>query len=359
MSDAPEAAAPRSGEAGPRRLNWGCGAHVAAGWINSDVKDEPGVDLVCDIRRSLPLETASIDCAVSIHALPELAYPEIVPALEELHRVLKPGASLRLALPDLQRGIDAYLRGDDDYFQVDPDEVRSRGGRFVVHMLWYGYSRTLFTPDFALELLGKAGFVDLSECSFGRTASGDQGIVELDNREAESLFVEGRKPGGPNLADVASSSWHPAGRGYNPAVARRERIKVIGVSEADAEGDMRASHLDSPAPQSELDSNALKIVGWAVGKDAPVESVEVVAADEVVATAPVEIERPGVAAAHEHAPGADRAGFRLVIRGSGIGRHDLAVRGVLGNGAKAPIGTIQLEIQKRSLLSRLARFGDR
>lgn len=76
-----------------RRLNWGCGGHVAPGWINSDVKDEPGIDLACDIRNSLPLETDSIDCAVSIHALPELAYPEIVPVLEELRRVLKPGAT--------------------------------------------------------------------------------------------------------------------------------------------------------------------------------------------------------------------------------------------------------------------------
>ena len=43
--------------AGVKRLNWGCGAHVAPGWINSDVKDEPGVDLVADIRQGLPLES--------------------------------------------------------------------------------------------------------------------------------------------------------------------------------------------------------------------------------------------------------------------------------------------------------------
>jgi predicted SAM-dependent methyltransferase len=176
------------------RLNWGCGGHIAPGWINSDIKDDPGIDLVCDIRQGLPLETASIDYAVSIHALPEFSYPEIVPALRELRRVLKPGATLRLALPDLRRGIDAYLAGDDDYFKVPPGEVQSLGGRFVVQMIWYGYSRTLFTTDFALELLGKAGFVDLSECSFGVSASGVPEIVELDNREDESIFVEGRKP---------------------------------------------------------------------------------------------------------------------------------------------------------------------
>jgi predicted SAM-dependent methyltransferase len=180
------------------RLNWGCGGHVAPGWINSDIKDEPGIDLVCDIREGLPLETGSIDYAVSIHALPEFPYPEIVPTLRELRRVLKPGATLRLALPDLRRGIDAYLAGDDDYFKVPPHDVQSLGGRLVVQMVWYGYSRTLFTTDFALELLGKAGFVDLSECSFGVSASGVAEIVELDNREDESLFVEGKKPAAAN-----------------------------------------------------------------------------------------------------------------------------------------------------------------
>jgi predicted SAM-dependent methyltransferase len=176
-----------------RRLNWGCGAHVAPGWINSDIKDEAGVDLVADIRQGLPLETGSVDYAVSIHALPEFAYPELVQVLEELRRVLRPGGTLRLGLPDLRRGIDAYLAGDEDYFKVKPEEVSSLGGRFITQMLWYGYSRSLFTVDFTLELLGKAGFAEARECAFGITASDFPAIVELDNREDESLFVEGRK----------------------------------------------------------------------------------------------------------------------------------------------------------------------
>jgi predicted SAM-dependent methyltransferase len=343
-----------------KRLNWGCGAHLGSGWINSDLKGDPGVDLVCDIRQGLPLESGSVDYAVSIHSLPEFSYPEIVPVLEELRRVLVPGGTLRLALPDLERGIDAFLGADDDYFQVDREEVVSRGGRFVVQMLWYGYSRTLFTTDFALELLQKAGFVELAECSFGHSASGIEAIVELDNRERESLFVEGRKPLATEPSRESKTSWFAEGHpDYNPAVARREQIKVIAVSQAEAEGGIRRSHLDAPTAGAELDSNALKIVGWAVGKDAPVGAVEVVAAGEVVGTAPVEIERPGVAGAYEKVPGADRAGFRLVVQGSGEGQHALEVRGVLADGARAPIGAIELEIRRRGLLSRLARFGDR
>jgi predicted SAM-dependent methyltransferase len=340
-----------------KRLNWGCGAHVAPGWINSDIKDEPGVDLVADIREGLPLASDSIDYAVSIHALPEFTYPELVPALEELRRVLRPGGTLRLALPDLRRGIDAYLAGDESYFKVGTDEVSSLGGRFIVQMLWYGYSRSLFTADFAIELLEKAGFVDATECAFGVTASGIPQIVELDNREDESIFVEARAPREPRRSRKRQKSWIDAGAGYNPAVARRESIRVIDVSTPQAEGGLRKAHLDLPKAGSELDSNALRIIGWAVGKKDRVESVEVLAAGEVVATAPLEIERPGVAEAYAGTPGADRAGFRLVVQGSGEGRHELMVRGVIDGGERATIGSIVLEIQRRGLLARM--FGNR
>jgi len=362
MSDslAPDAA---PGDPQPRRLNWGCGSHTAPGWINSDIKDAPGIDLVCDIRDALPLEDESIDCAVSIHALPELPYPELVPALRELWRVLKPGGTLRLSLPDLRRGIRAYQAGDDEYFKVDPDEVRSRGGRFIVHMLWYGYSRTLFTYDFIEELLGKAGFVDIGERSFQVTESAFPEIVELDNREDESLFVEATKPPGRNPGRKSKPgrvAWVPAGRGYNDAVSGGERIKILDVSVADGGTDeLRSCHLDSPTIGDSLDANSLRIVGWAVGGRAPVESVEVIADGEVVATAPLDIERPGVAKDYAKVPGADRAGFRLAVQGSGEGRHELTVRGVLKDGAKVPIGAIGVEIGRRGLFSRLSRLRDR
>jgi predicted SAM-dependent methyltransferase len=176
-----------------RRLNWGCGRHPQPGWINSDAKDHAGVDICCDIRSGLPLERDSIDYAASIHALPELPYPDIVPALGELRRVLKPGGVLRLGLPDLDRAITAYRRGDRGYFLVPDDDARSIGGKLAVQMTWYGFTRSLFTLDFTHELLAKAGFIQTVACAYRRTASDYSEIVELDNREQESLFVEGSK----------------------------------------------------------------------------------------------------------------------------------------------------------------------
>ena len=175
------------------RLNWGCGDSGEPGWLNSDLKEGPGIDISVDIRDGLPLPSDSLDYIVSIHALPMIPYPDLVPALAELRRLLKPGGVLRLGLPDLDKGIDAYLRGDRDYFLVPDEDVRSRGGKLIVHMLWYGYSVTLFTKDFIEELLWAARFREVHHCRYRETASAHPEILALDNRERESLFVEAVK----------------------------------------------------------------------------------------------------------------------------------------------------------------------
>jgi SAM-dependent methyltransferase len=187
--------APAPDPAATLRLNWGCGSHIAPGWINSDIKDGPSIDLACDIRDGLPLERDSIDYVVSIHALQELPCEVVVPVLRELRRVLKPSGVLRLGLPDLRKAIHAYLSHEADYFLVPDHEAASWGGRFITHILWYGHSRTLFTSDYAHELLLKAGYVDVVECAPHQTVSRFAEIVMLDNREKESFYVEALKDG--------------------------------------------------------------------------------------------------------------------------------------------------------------------
>ena len=180
-------------EMGTKRLNWGCGPNPIRGWINSDQKVGPGIDLSCDIRDGLPLESDSIDYIVSIHAMSEVPYPDLLPVLRELRRVLKSNGILRLSLPDLDKGIQAYLRNDRDYFLIPDDEVKSLGGKLIVQLIWYGYSRTLFTSDFIEELLFMAGFRHVHHCPYKETRSPYGDIVELDNRAQESLFVEAIK----------------------------------------------------------------------------------------------------------------------------------------------------------------------
>jgi predicted SAM-dependent methyltransferase len=185
-----------------RRLNWGCGGHTLPGWINSDQKEGEGIDLTCDIAQGLPLEPGSMDYVVSIHALPEVPYDRLVPVLSELRRVIKPGGILRLCLPDLIKGVRAYERGDRDYFLVPDEDAKSLGAKLVTQLIWYGYSRTLFTHEFIEEMLLKAGFSRVVRCAYRQTSGPHPDIVDLDNREPESLYVEAYNGASPDRSGV-------------------------------------------------------------------------------------------------------------------------------------------------------------
>jgi SAM-dependent methyltransferase len=175
-----------------RRLNWGCGDWVVPGWVNSDLKGADGV-VACDIREGLPFDANFFDYVVSIHALPELPYEELEPALKELRRILRPGGTLRLGLPDLEKSVDAYRRGDREFFLIPDVEMQTLGGKLGLQVVWYGYSRSVFVQEFIEELLGKAGFVNVRKVNYGETFSVYPDIVSLDNRPDESLFVEADK----------------------------------------------------------------------------------------------------------------------------------------------------------------------
>lgn len=178
-----------------KRLHWGCGPITPYGWINSDIAAFPGVDVVADVLQGLPFPDHEFDVIVSIHVLPEIPYRQLDAALRELRRILKPGGTLRLSLPDMDKAIRAYLERDVDYFFLIPDEqVQCLSGKMIVQLLWHGVSRSMFTAEFIQELLARNGFVDIRHCGFRETKSQRQGITDLDDRELESLFVEASKP---------------------------------------------------------------------------------------------------------------------------------------------------------------------
>jgi hypothetical protein len=325
---------PTSGSADGRavqRLNWGCGDHLAEGWINSDVKDGSGVDLVADIRRGLPLSDDSIDYAVSVHALPELSIPDIEHALAELLRVLRPEGVLRLALPDLRLSIAAFEEEREEFFKVDPDAASTLEGRFIRHILWYGYTRTLFTPGFARELLENAGFADVRECPYGSTASDFPAIVELDNRRDESFFVEGSKPAGKRPASA-----------YNAAVVQPPPpITVSEIVHLTPNDDVRGHF------RIEQAGSTLELAGWALGSTAPVDQVTVLTGGKIVARSPVVLERPDIKQAFPELEGADTCGFKMVLEPLGEGLSNLLVQAELQDGQAAPLGELQVRTARR------------
>lgn len=172
------------------RLHIGCGKFPRPGWINLDNKVRPGVDCVADLRTELPFPDGAADYAVAIHVLPHIRLDALPAALARIRRVLKPGGVLRLALPDLEKAIDAWRRRDAGYFAIPDAQWKSLGAKLVAQIVWHNDIATPFTYDLAAEALAKAGFSSTVRCEFRQTASRHPEIVELDNRERESFFVE-------------------------------------------------------------------------------------------------------------------------------------------------------------------------
>ena len=174
-----------------RKLHLGCGSVTPAGWVNSDVRPGPGVDLVADLIKGLPVKDESFDAVVSIHALCELGVWDQVPVLKEIHRVLAPGGVLRLSLPDLDVNIKQYQARNQKHFELYMWDTLA--GNFITQVLWHSTVRCFYTREFVEELLKKAGFSQVNHVSFGSTSTPWPVLATLDNRPQESLFVEAVK----------------------------------------------------------------------------------------------------------------------------------------------------------------------
>ena len=81
------------------RLHIGCGRERLEGWVNVDLLDLPGVDVVADVTRGLDFK--GVEAAFAEHFIEHLAVDDALRFLKEVHRVMVPGGRVRLSTPNL------------------------------------------------------------------------------------------------------------------------------------------------------------------------------------------------------------------------------------------------------------------
>ena len=80
------------------RLHLGCGNEILPGWINHDLVDLPGVDVVHDLDSyPWPFEDDRFAEVRLHHVLEHLMEP--VRAIEELHRITRDGGTVEVRVP--------------------------------------------------------------------------------------------------------------------------------------------------------------------------------------------------------------------------------------------------------------------
>lgn len=147
--------------AGQLRLNLGCGHIALPEYVNVDVRDLPGVDIVSDVA-AIPLEPGCVDEIFSAHLLEHFPQEALRRRLlPHWFSLLRPGGTLRAVTPDAQAMLAAAGRGD--YPFEDFREVVFGAQDYVGD-----YHYNLFTPDSLRGLLEEAGFTDVVVLEAGR-----------------------------------------------------------------------------------------------------------------------------------------------------------------------------------------------
>jgi hypothetical protein len=81
-----------------------------------------------------------------------------------------------------------------------------------------------------------------------------------------------------------------------------------------------------------------------IGHDCSVEEIEILAGEELIAQAPVNLDRPDVAKVHTDVPRAATSGFRVILEADDVGLGELVIQAVLADALRVRLGTVQVRV---------------
>jgi hypothetical protein len=208
------------------RINVGCGTTPIPGWTNFDnswtvrfarypqaervlqIFSPPRArfaeivreQTICwaDAVRRIPVPERSARALYSAHMLEHLDRQEAHSFLREAHRVLAPGAILRITVPDLSLLARQYVRdGDADAFVgatlLAVRKPRSLAQRVKHVVVGSRHHHWMYDGKSLMKLVADHGFHDVQVLSPGATMIPDPGNLNLFERLEQSVFVEGRR----------------------------------------------------------------------------------------------------------------------------------------------------------------------
>lgn len=153
------------------RVHLGSGTNHLPGWINVDIERGLHPDVRADLRAGFPAPEGSVALIHSEHVFEHLELQDGIQLFADCRRILRPDGVIRVAMPDLDRLIDAY-HGDwqaqpwlqDPYYaSIDtPTHMLNYALRAWGHRYVYSYAELEYR-------LRKAGFRAIRRCEFGHS----------------------------------------------------------------------------------------------------------------------------------------------------------------------------------------------
>lgn len=103
----------------PLKLNVGSGQRpfdTSLGWTNVDIQERWKPDVVADWRDMPMFEDGSAEIIVAHHTIEHVGCGDAIPFFQEAYRILQPGGSLIITVPDLRKLAQRWLTHQiDDY----------------------------------------------------------------------------------------------------------------------------------------------------------------------------------------------------------------------------------------------------
>jgi len=184
----------------PLKLHLGCWKRYIPGFVHVDLCGLPHIDYQHRID-SLPMfGDATADLIYTSHTLEYFDRQEAAGVLAEWRRVLKPGGTLRLAVPDFPALVQVYQQTGDLTKVLGP-----LYGRMVVQMKDHRqqliYHKTVYDFDSLRALLEQCGFGNVQRYDWRQTIHKDYDdhsqayFPHMDKEHGllTSLNVEARK----------------------------------------------------------------------------------------------------------------------------------------------------------------------
>lgn len=185
---------------GQEYLNLGCGHFPHDDFINLDWIWNRRVQIVWDLGRGIPLDDASLRGIFSEHCLEHLPLDVGGRVLGECHRVMRPGGTLRIVVPDGEMYLSGYTartRGDATITLPFSDHDEYRGVYtpiMSVNRIFHEHEhRFIYDYETLRCLLEMNGFVDIERSGF-RQGRDTKLLIDREERAPESLYVEATRP---------------------------------------------------------------------------------------------------------------------------------------------------------------------
>lgn len=143
----------------PYKLNFGPGPNWVKpdnSWLSVDIDSSLG-EIVVNFQEfeQLPLDDNTVECVYGSHVFEHMSIFKSQQVLNEIHRVMKPSGCFRLVLPDAEKSINEYIKGNSEFELFRRRKERAKKYQKIDYTLFECMREDFLSPNGQANLLGK------------------------------------------------------------------------------------------------------------------------------------------------------------------------------------------------------------